>query len=409
MSGSLIVQKYGGMSLATREGVLAAARRIADTARAGHRVVAAVSARGTATDDLLALALEFSSAPSPRETDALLASAEQASAALLALAVTEAGVPALSLSAHQNGILTTEEHGHAKVAAVDTSRLAAALEAGKVVVVSGFVGLSGTGDITTLGRGGTDKTAVVLAHALGADRCEVYKEVLGVATADPRRVPAAGKIDAVTFDEMLELSATGARVLQADAVEIAKRFGVPIHLRPVSGAGTGTFVGAALERADVVGATLSTEESVITLSGVPDRPGRLRDIFQAVAERSVNVDTILVSPSLDGVSQVSFSIPLRELAAALAACEDLRARIGFTGMAHQEPVAKISIVGVGMQHRHGVAARMFRALAQAGVNILIVTTTEIKVTCAVDAADGEKGLRAVHAAFGLGGERALDG
>lgn len=400
---ALVVQKYGGACLATRERIGLAADRVAQAARAGDRVVAVVSARGSATDELLAEARALSAGAPPREVDALLSTGELASSALLAIAIGARGVPAVSLGPHQCGIFTTDDHGHARVRAVDGAAIRRRLDAGTVVVVAGFIGIDAAGDVTTLGRGGTDKTAVVLAHVLAADRCEVYKDVAGLSTADPKIVPEARLIPRASFDEMLELSATGAKILQADAVEIAKRFGVPIHIRPQFADGPGTRVEDArdLERADVSGCTLSRDEAIVTLTGVPDRPGQITRIFETIAARRVNVDTILVSPSLDGTTQVSFSTPRGERVAATAACESLRRDMGFTGLSFHEPISKVSVVGVGMQQHPGVAARLFRALSEAHVNVLAVTTSEIKITCAVAQSEGEKALRAVHTAFGL--------
>ncbi len=400
---ALIVQKYGGACLATIERIGLAADRVVAQAKSGDRVVAVVSARGKTTDELLGEAAALTKSAPPREVDALLATGEQESAALLAIAIAARGVPAVSMGPYQCGIFTTADHGHARVRGVDGSAIRKHLDAGKVVVVAGFVGVNEAGDLATLGRGGTDKTAVVISHVLAADRCEVYKDVDGLSTADPKVVPDARKIDHASFEEMLELSATGAKILQADAVEIAKRFSIPIHIRPqfTSGAGTKVDDASDLERAEVAGCTLSRNESIVTLTGVPDMPGKLTAIFAGIAARSVNVDTIIVNPSLDGTAQISFSIPLADLEKTLAECRVLQKGVGYTGITHHEPVSKISIVGVGMQHHHGVAARMFRALSDAGINILAVTTSEIKITCAVSAAEGEKGMRAVHAAFGL--------
>lgn len=401
----VVIQKYGGACLATRERIALAADRVVQGVRAGERVVAVVSARGGTTDELLAEARALHPEGPAREVDALLATGELASAALLAIAISAKGVPAVSLGPYQCGIFTTSDHGHARVRSVDAQAIRRQLDAGRVVVVAGFLGVDERGDLTTLGRGGTDKTAVVLAHALSAERCEVYKDVAGLSTADPRIVPEAQKIDRASFDEMLELSATGAKILQADAVEIAKRFGIPISIRPQFSGGSGTRVADAadLERADVSGCTLSRDEAIVTITGVPDLPGRLTRIFEAVAARGINIDMILVSPALDGTSQIAFSVPRETREAALFECSTLERAIGFTGLSHHEPVAKISIVGVGMRNHPGVAAKLFRALSEAGVNVLAVTTSEIKITCAVAQAEGEKALRAVHAAFGLGG------
>ncbi|MBI4230635.1 MAG: aspartate kinase [Planctomycetes bacterium] len=406
------MQKYGGASLATGPLVRHAAERVARSHRAGDEVVVVVSARGTATDDLLAQAREVSAGAGGGALDLLLSTGEQASAALLAIALESLGVRARALGIHEIGLRSDGCSGGAQVESLDPEPLRRCLAEGLVPVIPGFCAVAPDGAITTLGRGASDKTAVILAHALQADRCEVYKDVPAVLTADPRIVPEAAEVPELNYDEMLELSRTGAKVLQSDAVALAKKYSVPIEVRAFSSGRAGTRIGAELtgvDRAEVVAASLSMEESAITIDGIPDRPGQLARMFRTLADGGLNVDTIILGIPEAGRSQVCFSVPREDCERARAAAERLRIEIGAARVRCEGAIAKVAVVGVGMQSRQGVAARMFEALSLAGINILMVSTSEIKVACAVAESDGPRALRAVHAAFGLGRTPAAGG
>lgn len=399
-----IVQKYGGASLAAAPDIRLAARRLAACRREGHEVVAVVSARGEATDDLIAQAREVAPGEAGGAMDLLLSTGEQASAALLALAVASEGVPARAMAVHEIGVRSDARHGDARIESIDPGPLLAILAQGVVPIVPGFCGVGPDGAVTTLGRGASDKTAVILAHALGAGRCEVYKDVPAVRTADPRLVEGTRDIPELSYDEMLELSRTGAKVLQAESVALAKKYGVALEVRHFGTGLVGTRVGAevsGVDRAEVVAASLSCEESYLSIDGIPDRPGQLARMFEALAAAGLNVDTIILGIPREGRAQVCFTVPRADFGTGVATAERLCGEIHGAGVRAERAIAKVAIVGVGMQSRHGVAARMFAALAQAQVNILMVSTSEIKVTCVVADADGRRALQAVHRAFAL--------
>src|SRR5436309_12266735 len=402
----VVVQKYGGTSVADVERIRSVAGRIARTRAAGHGVVVVVSAMAGETNRLLGLARAVAHAPDERESDALVASGEQVTAALTALALHDAGVPARSFLGHQVRIQTDSAHGRARIVRVDVERLRAALAEGAIAVVAGFQGVDGQGNVTTLGRGGSDTTAVALAAALGADVCEIYTDVEGVFTADPRIVPEARKLDTVTYEEMLDLAACGAKVLILRSVEYARNHGVPLHVRSSFSDVDGTRVVTeedALERAIISGIAHDTSEAKATILGVPDRPGIAARVFRPLADAGVNVDMIVQNVSAEGHTDISFTLPKEDLPHAEGILRDISAEVGATGFTCDPDIAKVSLIGAGMKSHPGVAADMFDALAEAGVNIEIISTSSIRVSCVVRAGDVERAVHAVHDRFGLSG------
>ncbi|MDI3298694.1 MAG: aspartate kinase [Bacillota bacterium] len=424
---ALRVQKFGGSSVADLRSMRRAAERVVDAWRGGDRVVVVVSARGGRTDALLELAREITAEgrgespdgraepawepPLPaadREIDALLATGEQESAALMALLLRSLGCPALSFTGWQAGVLTDGRHRAARVEAVATERLREALERGWVPVVTGFQGIDRRGDLTTLGRGGSDATAVVLAAALGADRCEIYSDVAGVYTADPRVVPDARPLKEISYDEMLELARLGAKVLQHRAVEYAREHGVVIEARSTFEEAPGTRVlrRPAWAESDrpVSGVTVDRKTAKIALLKVPDRPGVAAALFGALAERGVNVDMIIQSVSRELLNDIAFTVARDDLAPAREASEAACRQLGGEGILADAGVAKLSVVGAGMVTHPGVAATLFRALGESGINIEMIATSEISISCLIRAEHAEAAVRAVHAAFHLGRE-----
>ncbi|GIW39716.1 MAG: aspartokinase [Candidatus Binatia bacterium] len=399
---ALIVQKYGGTSVANAERIRAVARRVARTAAEGNRLVVVVSAMAGETNRLLALAREVSPSPSERETDVLLATGEQASAALLAMALADLGCRARSFLGHQIRIDTDSAFGRARIRRVDADRILEALERGEIVVAAGFQGVDAEGNITTLGRGGSDTTAVAVAAAIQADVCEIYTDVDGVYTTDPRICPAARKLERISYDEMLELSSLGAKVLQIRSVEFAKRYGVRLHVRSSFSDGPGTWVvpeEAEMEDVVVSGVTLERDEAKLTVQRVPDRPGLAAKIFGAVAQAGIVVDMIIQNVSEDGFTDVTFTVPKADYAKALALIQEVSREIGARGVIPDTDVAKVSIVGLGMRSHAGVAAKMFDVLAREGINIEMISTSEIKISVIVGAKYGELAVRALHEAF----------
>ncbi|HXG14636.1 MAG TPA: aspartate kinase [Calidithermus sp.] len=403
---ALIVQKYGGSSVADPEKIRNVARRVADSAR-DHQVVVVVSAMGKTTDSLIALAHQITAAPDPRELDMLLATGEQVTIALLAMALHALGRPARSFTGPQVGLRTDTAHTRARITRIEAERVRQALDAGEIAVVAGFQGLSEDDEITTLGRGGSDLTAVALAAALKADVCEIYTDVDGVYTADPNIVPDARKLARVTYDEMLEMASLGAKVLQARSVEFAKKYGVPVHVRSTFKPDPGTLVtreDATMEQLVVTGVTHDRSQAKISLLRVPDRPGIAATVFGAVGERNIVVDMIVQNISRDGYTDLSFTVPRGDYQRAVAALEEAARKVGAQGVVHDERVAKVSIVGVGMRSHAGVAARMFSALAREGINIQMISTSEIAISCVIEDKYAELAVRALHDAFELGRE-----
>jgi len=402
---SLLVQKFGGTSVADSDKILAAARRAIRAHQKGARVLVVVSARGHTTDELVELAREISERPPAREMDMLLSTGEQVSVALMAMAIQALGVPAISFTGAQIGLVTDSFHTRARIRNISTERIVQALGEGKIVIVAGFQGVDENYNITTLGRGGSDTTAVALAAVLGADACEIYTDVDGVYTTDPRVVPEARKIDRISYDEMLELASLGARVMHSRSIEFAKKYGVPIHVRSSFSDAEGTWIVAEADArrlgVTVTGAALAKDEARITILGVPDRPGVVHRIFRAIAEANIVVDMIVQNVAKEGRTEVSFTIDASDLGEALPTAQAAAEAIGASGVNHESGVSKVSVVGLGMRTHTGVATSMFEALAEAGVNIEMITTSEIKISVLVRRASGAEALRAVHRAFGL--------
>ena len=409
MSSSLVVMKFGGTSVADAERIKRAARRIVATRERGHPVVAVLSARGKTTDELIAMAEEVSATPDPREMDMLLSSGERISCALCAMAIHDLGHRAMSLTGSQAGIVTDESHTKALILDVRAERIQEALEEDKIVLVAGFQGVSvNARNVTTLGRGGSDTSAVALAAALRAHVCEIYTDVAGVYSADPRIVANARKLPVVSFEEMLEMAASGAGVLQLRSVEYARNHGVRIHCRSSFDDEDGTFVvaeGEAMEQPLITAVTHTTSEARITLTGVPDAPGAAARIFGALADANVNVDMIVQNEpaSAGGAAEISFTVPREDLRTARTALEPLSGE-AFDGVITHEQMGKVSIVGAGMRSHPGVAAKVFGVLAGEGVNIDMISTSPIKISCVIDRDRVETAVAALHGAFELAGE-----
>ena len=401
---SLVVQKYGGTSVAGPDRMQAVADHVVRTRSEGRDVVVVVSAMGKTTDDLLRLAHEISPSPPARELDMLQTAGERISMALLCIAIWDRNVPATSFTGSQAGIVTDSVHGRAKILEIRADRIREALAEGHVVVVAGFQGVSRGRDITTLGRGGSDTTAVALAAALGADSCEIYTDVAGVYSADPRVVPGARLLPQASDEEMLEMAATGGRVLALRSVEFARNHGVALHVRSSFTWEPGTWVRkepAPMEEAIISAVTHDTSEAKVTIAQVPDRPGIAARLFRALADESVNVDMIVQNVSLHGATDISFTVPLADLPTGLKVTEALATEIGAAGVTHDAEIGRLSLVGAGMKTNPGVAAAMFEVLAEAGINIEMISTSSIRISCVVRAADVEAGVRALHTAFGL--------
>ncbi len=398
----LIVQKYGGSSVADRERVYNVANRIVETYKAGNQVVVVLSAQGDTTDDLIEKAREISANPSRREMDMLLSTGEQISVALMAMAIHELGYPAVSLNAEQVGIDTTAAYSNARIKNVRSQRLEQELARNNIVIVTGFQGMNKYDDVTTLGRGGSDTTAVALAAALQADLCEIYTDVDGVYTADPRVVKHAKKLDVISYDEMLEMATLGAKVLHNRSVELAKKFNVNLVVRSSLTRAEGTVVKEVddtMERMLVNGVAGDSDISRISLLRIKDEPGRAYEIFSALAKEKVSVDVILQSIGRDGTKDISFTVARDDMQLALDTLEKNKARLGFEAMNHNENVAKLSIVGSGMATNAGVASTMFEALYDAGINIMMISTSEIRISVLIDAKELDRGMAAVHDRF----------
>jgi aspartate kinase len=401
----IIVQKYGGTSVGSTERIRHVADRVVQAKEAGLDVIAVVSAMGDSTDDLLAMAHDITPAPEPRELDMLLTAGERIAMSLLAIAINARGCRAASYTGSQAGIITDTQHGKAKIVEIRPKRILEAIEAGNVVIIAGFQGLSSSYEITTLGRGGSDTTAVAMAVAVGAEVCEICTDVDGVYTADPRIEPRSRKIDVVSYDEMLELAAAGAKVLQSRSVEYARRHGVRIHVRSSFDDAGGTWVQEVgeqpMEGAMISGVALDADEAKVTLDRVPDRPGVAASVFRAIASESINIDMIVQNVSHDGRTDLSFTAPLAERAHLETVLERIVKEIGAERFTLDDAVAKVSLVGAGMKTHPGVAADMFDALAAEGINIEMISTSPIRISCVVRKDDGDRAVRAVHARFGL--------
>jgi aspartate kinase len=400
--GSTLIMKFGGTSVGDTQKIKNVARRLVAAQAAGHRVVGVLSAMGDTTDELIRLAHEVSLRPHPREYDMLVSVGERISNALCAMVIRDLGHEAVSLTGSQAGIVTDTFHGKAKIVEVRARRLHAELDRDRIVLVAGFQGVSTDLEVTTLGRGGSDATAVALATALGG-ACEIYTDVEGVFTADPRIVSNALKLPRISYEEMLEMAATGARVMMSRSVEIARRYGVPLHVRSAFADSEGTWIGEEenlmLEKAIVSGVTHDTSEAKTTVLSVPDRPGIAARLFRALADAGVNIDMIVQNVSADGATDISFTLPKTDLPAAEPILESLSTEIEAKGVVYDPEIAKVSLVGAGMKTHPGVAADMFEALAEAGINIEIISTSSIRVSCVVRASEVERAVQAVHERF----------
>jgi len=400
----IVVMKFGGTSVGDTQKIKEVARRLVAAREGGRRVVGVLSAMGDTTDELIRLAHQVSPNPHPREYDMLVSVGERISNSLCAMAIRDLGHEAVSLTGSQAGIVTDTSHSKAKIVEVRARRLHDELEADRIVLVAGFQGVSTELEVTTLGRGGSDATAVALASALGG-ACEIFTDVEGVFTADPRMVPEALKLPNVSYEEMLEMAATGARVMMARSIEIARSYGVRLHVRSAFGEGEGTWIGEednlVLEKAIISGVTHDTSEAKVTILGVPDRPGIAAKVFRALADVGVNVDMIVQNISEHGHTSITFTLPKTDIATAEPILERLAAEIAAAGVNHDPDIAKISLIGAGMKSHPGVAADMFDALAEAGINIEIISTSTIRISCVIRASEVERAVRAVHERFQL--------
>jgi aspartate kinase len=409
---ALVVQKYGGSSVADADGIKRVAQRIVATRKAGHSVVVVVSAMGDTTDELRDLANQVSPAPPGRELDMLLTAGERISMALLAMAIANLGLEGRSFTGSQAGVITDSAHGKARIIDVTPGRIQAALGDGAVPIVAGFQGVSQTTkDVTTLGRGASDTTAVALAAALGADFCEIYTDVDGVFTADPRIVPGARRIPAISYEEMLEMAACGTKVLMLRCVEYARRYGIPIHVRSSFSNREGTWVkeagpageGGSMEQPIISGVAHDRSEAKITVAGVPDVVGEAAKIFRVIAGAGINIDMIVqnISAATTGLTDISFTLPRADGEAAMAALRAVQSEVGFETLLYDDRIGKISLVGAGMRSHPGVSATFFSALAEAGVNIEMISTSEIRISVVVDQNDVDSAVTAAHKAFDL--------
>jgi aspartate kinase len=399
---ALIVQKFGGTSVGSIERIKKVADRVIETKKQGHDVIVVVSAMSGETDKLLNMAYQITDTPDGRELDMLLATGEQVSIALLAMALQAKGQAARSFTGQQVRIITDSSHTKARIREIDSERIFRELNQGKVVVVAGFQGIDQNGEITTLGRGGSDTTGVAIAAAIGADICEIYTDVDGVYTTDPRIVPQARKLSRISYDEMLEMASLGAKVLQIRSVAFAKKYNVPIHVRSSFKKEEGTLVtqeDSSMEDIVVTGIAYTKNEVKITIKGIPDRPGVAAKLFEAIARDNINVDMIIQNTS------ISFTISKEDGKKALKLTEEIGKELGATKVLFDPNIAKVSAIGVGMRNHVGVAAKMFQALANEGINILMISTSEIRISCVVEAKYGEQAVRALHDAFDLANKK----
>ncbi len=407
-----VVQKYGGSSVADAESIKRVAKRIVATKQQGHDVVVVISAMGDTTDELMDLALQVSPLPPPRELDMLLTAGERMSAALLAMAIHDQGMHARSLTGSQAGIITTGTHGNARIIDITPGRITSALDQDDIVIVAGFQGVAqDTKDVTTLGRGASDTTAVALAAALGADHCEIYTDVDGVYTADPRIVPSARRIPKISYEEMLEMAACGAKILHLRCVEYARRENVAVHVRSSFSDKDGTWVteleeGSQMEQAIISGVAHDRSEAKITIVGVPDRVGEAARIFEAVAATEINIDMIVqnVSAVATNRTDISFTLPRADGARAMSALARMKDEVGYEQLLYDDQIGKVSVIGVGMRSHPGVSAKFFSALADAGVNIEMISTSEIRISVVIDEDLVDAAVTAAHTAFDLDDE-----
>jgi aspartate kinase len=409
---TVVVQKFGGTSVADPERLTRVARRVVATAETGVQVCVVVSAMGSTTDELIELAGQVSELPHPRELDMLLTAGERISMALLSMAINDLGHDAVSFTGSQAGIVTDTRHGKARIVELRAQRVLDALTEGRIAIVAGFQGVSTASDVTTLGRGGSDTTAVALAAGLGAEACEIYTDVEGVYSADPRIVPSARKLAAVSYEEMLELAAAGAKVLALRAVEYARNHGVPIHVRSSFAEAEGTWVlkeDDVLEQAIISGIASDTGEAKVTILAVPDRPGVAGRVFRPLADAGIHIDMIVQNVSAAGHTDISFTLPTADLALAQPILERLAAQVEAAGFTCDEDVGKVTLVGAGMRSHPGVAAGMFESLAEAGINIEIISTSPIRISCVVRRGDLERAVQVLHAHFELDEDVLLQG
>ena len=410
----IVVQKYGGSSVADATGIKRVAQRIVNTKRAGSDVVVVVSAMGDTTDELRDLAEQVTPLPPPRELDMLLTAGERISMALLAMAIAQLGHKAQSFTGSQAGVITDSSHGRAKIIDITPGRIVDAIDAGSIAIVAGFQGVSqDTKDVTTLGRGASDTTAVALAAALGAEVCEIYSDVDGVFTADPRIVPTARKLDRVSHEEMLEMAASGAKILHLRCVEYARRYGIPVHVRSSFSQKEGTWVVADptvnsqgetdMEQAIIAGVAHDRSEAKITVVGVPDKVGEAARIFEALASGEVNIDMVVqnISAAATGLTDISFTLPRADGHAAMEALARIQNEVGYDKLLYDDQIGKVSLIGAGMRSHPGITARFFAALASAGVNIEMISTSEIRISVIVDEAQVDAAVQATHSAFDL--------
>lgn len=401
----VIVQKFGGSSVANTDRIKNVANRVAETRRKGYDVVVVVSALGDTTDDLLALASKISSRPPERELDMLLSTGEQVSVALLAMALNELGFQARSFTGAQVGIITDSSHTKAKIVDISADRLKKVLKKGRIAIVAGFQGVDLEQEITTLGRGGSDMTAVALAKVLDAELCEIFTDVKGVYTADPRVVKSARKLKTISYEEMLELASMGAQVMQARSMEVAGKFNVPMHIRSSISREEGTIVTKEVKDMEDVlvrGVTANKDEAKITVCDVPDKPGEASRLFQKLADSDVNVDMIIQNVSRTGSTDISFTVSRKDIIRTEEVVRNAARQIAAGNVKVTKDIAKLSVVGIGMRSHSGVAAKMFKALASHKINIDMISTSEIKISCVISEKNADKAVRALHKAFGLG-------
>ena len=402
---SIIVKKFGGTSVGDTTKIKNVAKRIVRSIEKGNQVVVAVSAMGGTTDKLVALAHEVSPSPLERELDMLLSTGEQVSIALLAMAVSDLGYEAISLTGNQVGILTDGFYSNARIVSINNQRILDELKMGKVVILAGFQGVTIDGEITTLGRGASDTTAVAIAASLNADRCEIYTDVDGIYTADPRIVKSARKLDRITHDEMLEMAGLGAKVLHSRSVELAKKFQVPLMVRSSFHEGAGTIIvkeSEIMEQVVVSGVTSNKDQAKISLIGIEDKPGVAAEIFNIVAEQHINIDMIIQNVGRDGTTDLSFTVPEKDLSKAVKVIQDLSDQIKIATLETDSDISKVSVVGIGMVSHVGIASKMFSALAEQNINIQMISTSEIKISCVIDQTQTDKAVEVIHDSFDLG-------